>query len=148
MSPTASLPSGRGGRRHGVPTFLIVDESPTIRTLTTEILQKLGHSESSVTLAGSPADALEAFDRVRPAVVFAELDFDGADGLAAALEMLARDPHVKLVIFTAEGRDAPRVRRAVRAGAFAVVEKPLRHDKLRAVMADLQMEEGGIERLR
>lgn len=128
---------------------LIMDEALPVRNALAEILQKLGVAEHDVELTSTAEEALAAFRRETPHVVFAELiGIHPEDGLEVIHEMLDRAPRAKIVLVTAEPRDSAEVRAAVRAGVFAVVEKPLRHEKIRQVMQELMAEEGGIERLR
>lgn len=129
--------------------ILVVDEALPIRRALVEILHKLGVTDADIEQATSPEEALEAFRRETPHVVFSEfIGVHAEDGLEVIHEMLDRAPEAKIVLVTAEPRDAPEVRAAVRAGVFAIVEKPLRHDKIRQVLQDLAAEEGGIERYR
>ena len=142
---------GREGRKERVRPrrVLVVDEAlPVVRAIV-EALLKTGISREDVRVAMGAQDALESFHKDPPDVVFAELV--GArpeDGLEIIHEMLESFPEVKIVLVTAEARDSAEVRAAIRAGVFAFIEKPLRHDKIRAVMQDLESEEGGIERFR
>lgn len=131
----------------GVPRVLIVDEAvPIVRALR-EILHRLGVAREDVVHASTPAEALAWFKGESPHVVFAELiGTHNEDGLEVVLEMLERAPDAKVILLTAEGRDCPEVRAALRAGIFAHLEKPLRMDKVRAVMQDVAAEEGNIER--
>lgn len=138
-----------GARAPGTTEVLIVDEALPVRRTLTDILRKLGWNETGVVHASSADEALELFRRHAPRVVFAELvGVHPEDGLEVVHEMLDRDPSVKIVLLTAEPRESAEVRAAMRAGAFALVEKPLRHEKIRQVLQDLASEEGGIERLR
>lgn len=133
----------------GVPRVLIVDEAtPVVRALR-EILHKLGLPREDVVHASTPTEALAWFKKEPPKVVFAEfIGTHNEDGLEVIHEMLERAPDAKIVLLTAEGRDCPEVRAALRAGIFAHLEKPLRYEKVRQVMQDLASEEGNIERLR
>ena len=140
-------PKGQPQSRQGV--LLVVDESIPIRRKLVEILQKLGTGATQIVEASSAAEALEAFRAHRPQVVFAELiGVHAEDGLEIVHEMLEIDPASRVVLVTAESRESPEVRAAIRAGVFAFIEKPLRYEKIRQVLADLEAEEGGIERLR
>lgn len=136
-----------GGHRHG--RVLILDEALPIRNSLAEILRKLGVPDAGVIHATNPAEALAAFLPTPPEVVFAEfVGIHAEDGLEVIHEILDRFPRVRIVLLTAEPRESPEVRAAIRAGVFAYVEKPIRHEKIRAVLQDLEAEEGGIERLR
>lgn len=129
--------------------ILVVEEAPPVVRALLEALQKAGVPREDVRIAMSAQDALDAFHKDVPDVVFAELvGTRPEDGLEVVHEMLDAQPQVKVVLVTAEARDSPEVRAAIRAGVFAFVEKPLRHDKIRQVMQDLESEEGGIERFR
>lgn len=130
-------------------TVLILDEAAPVQRLLKEILTKLGVPASDIRACGDPEEALRIFLETRPHVVFAEfIGVHPDEGLDMIHAMLDAAPEAKIILLTAETRDAPEVRAALRAGVFAHVEKPLRHDKIRAVMAELESEEGGIERFR
>lgn len=146
---------GRAGEAQRAPErqrprrVLVVDEAPPVVRALLEALQKSGVAREDVRVAAGAEEALEAFRSETPDVVFAELvGTRPEDGLEVVLEMLDRAPETKVVLVTAESREAPEVRAAIRAGAFAFIEKPLRHEKVRQVMQDLESEEGGIERFR
>ncbi len=128
---------------------LVIDEALPIRRTILDALHKLGINASEVVTVANAEDALEAFVQVKPTLVFTE--FVGEileEGRALVCEMLAIDPHVRVVLVTAEARDSPVVRAAIRCGAFAYLEKPLRHEKIRQVISEIEAETGGIERFR
>lgn len=128
---------------------LIVDESLPVRNKMVEILTKLGTPGGHILQATTAEEAMEAFRSVRPGVIFAELiGMHPEDGLEVIHEILELDPQARIVLVTAESRETPEVRAAIRAGVFAYIEKPLRHEKIRAVIQELEAEEGGIERYR
>lgn len=128
---------------------LVVDDALPIRRKLLEILHRAGLSGQQVATVETPEKAFEAFVRDHPSLVFTELVGPDVDaGLAMVLEMLQVDPQAKIVLLTAEDPESPLVRQAVRAGVFAVVRKPLRHDKIRSVLTEIENEEGGIERFR
>lgn len=128
---------------------LVVDESIPIRAKLVEVIAKLGTAGGAILQATTPDEALAAFRRHHPSIVFTELiGIHAEDGLEVIHEMLETDPRARIVLVTAEPRDSAEVRAAIRAGVFAIVEKPVRYEKIRAVLADLEAEEGGVERLR
>ncbi|MEA3202318.1 MAG: hypothetical protein QOE90_3746 [Thermoplasmata archaeon] len=130
-------------------TILLADDAAPVRRKLLDILHRQAVPASQVQATGDPDEALELFARHHPGVVFAE--FVGKrpeDGLDMVLEMLALDPQAKIVLVTSEPRDSLLVRAAIRAGVFAYIEKPLRHEKIRAVISEIESEEGGIERFR
>lgn len=71
--------------------------------------------------------------------------YEGGHKVAKA--MLARDPSIKIVVCTGNPPEDPRVRELVQAGAFAVLEKPVRLGPLRAtlrqVVEELEAAGGG-----
>lgn len=134
-------------RRQGV--VLILDESLPVRLKMVEILHKLGTADSHIVQSTTAEEALAAFREHRPMLVFAELiGVHPEDGLEVLHEMLEIEPTARIVLVTSEPRESPEVRAAIRAGVFAYVEKPLRHEKIRSILSDLEAEEGGIERFR
>ena len=133
----------------GHAQVLIVDESLPVRAKMMEILTKLGTPADQILQATTPEEALDAFRAHRPGVIFVELvGVHPEDGLEVIHEMLEIDPRARIVLVTAESRETAEVRAAIRAGVFAYVEKPLRHEKIRSIIAELEAEEGGIERYR
>lgn len=128
---------------------LVVDEALPIRRKLEEILGRAGLGSGQVRCATGAEEALEIFALEHPDLVFAELvGSDPAHGLDMVLEMLTVDPHAKIVLVTAEPADSILVRQAVRKGVFAVIPKPVRNDKIRQVLADIENEDGAIERFR
>ena len=148
--------------------FLIVEDSPTVRLTIRQALLLEGHEAARIEEAEDARRALELFDARRPDVVFLDitlpegtryppsgagfLDFlaagsriyDGGHQVARA--MLDRDPSLKIIVCTGNSRDDPRVRELIQAGAFTLLEKPLRlaqiRDALRQVRDEVQARDG------
>lgn len=129
-------------------TVLVVDEALPVRRKLLDTLHRAGVAASEVILAQSAEEALEAFATRHPSLVLCELVGAPQEGLQMVLEMLSLDPQAKVVLVTAEDPASPFVRQAVRAGVFGVVRKPLRHEAVRSVLAEIEAEETGIERFR
>jgi DNA-binding NtrC family response regulator len=127
---------------------LIVDEALPVRRKLIEILHRAGVGTHEVYTAETAEKALETFVAEHPPLVFCEFVGEASCGLEMILEMLTLAPQTKLVLVTAEDPHSTLVRQAIRAGVFSVVRKPLRHETIRAVMAEIEAEEGGIERFR
>lgn len=127
---------------------LVVDEALPIRRKLLDILHRAGVPAAEIRMAESSEDALEQFALLHPSLVFTELVGEPADGLAMVLEMLTIDPQAKIVLVTSEDPSTSVVRTAIRAGVFGLVRKPLRHDAIRSILAEIEAEEGGIERFR
>lgn len=127
---------------------LVVDEALPVRRKLLEILHRAGLAASEVRMAEDAERAMGVFAKEHPTLVFCELVGAPEKGLEMVLEMLQMDPHAKIVLVTAEDVNGAVVRQAIRAGAFGVVKKPLRHEAIRQILAEIEAEEGGIERYR
>ena len=141
---------------------LIVEDSPTVRLTIRQALTLEGLPADQVWEAESARQAMQFFEQHRPDVVFLDitlpvgtgspptgagfLDFlapgsrvyDGGHQVARA--MLARDPRLRIVICTGNRPDDPRVRELIRAGAFALIEKPVRLAPVREMLRELRAE--------
>lgn len=131
-----------------VRKVLVVDEALPVRRKLLDILHRAGVPASEVHMATSSDEALEIFALQNPTLVLCELVGDPTRGLGMILEMLSIDPHAKVVLVTAEDASSAPVRQAIRAGVFGVLQKPLRHEMVRNLLAEIDSEEGGIERFR
>lgn len=104
---------------------LIVEDSPTVRVL----LEHVVSGDPRFELAGSVASAeemLAVLDAAAPDVISMDVRLPGMNGLDATLEVMRRRPTPIVVV--AADVDAPDLRiemNALRAGALAVVEKPV-----------------------
>jgi CheY-like chemotaxis protein len=142
-------------------TYLVVDDSPTIRQLIVQALRKEQIPEARITEADSATKAIDAFDRVRPDVVFLDVSLTGGDGVAkgayldllhgasiqpesgndVARHMLSQNPAVRIVVCTGNTPDDPRVRELIRGGAFQVLHKPVHFAQIREVLRQLNDED-------
>jgi two-component system, NtrC family, response regulator len=116
------------------PKLLIVDDDDEIRTQMRWALA----TEYSVTLAGDRAAAIEQFRSTRPNVVLLDLGLPPhpgtpEEGLAALSEILAIDRLTKVVIVSGQGEKGPALR-AVGAGAYDFVGKPVEMDELKLLL--------------
>jgi two-component system chemotaxis response regulator CheB len=104
---------------------LIVEDSPTVRVL----LEHVVSGDPRFELAGSVASAeemLAVLDAAAPDVISMDVRLPGMNGLDATLEVMRRRPTPIVVV--AADVDAPDLgieMNALRAGALAVVEKPV-----------------------
>ena len=102
--------------------LLIVDDSPLMRRLLTDLFAEAGDFE--VHVARSGAEALEALTEVAPDVITLDIHMPGMDGLACLDQiMLARPcPVVMVSALTAEGAD--ETLEALALGAVDFIAKP------------------------
>ena len=73
--------------------------------------------------------ALEAYRTHRPSVVLLDLQIPGLDGLATTAALRARDPHARVLIFSAYARD-DEIQAAFDAGARGYLQKSASRDEL------------------
>jgi two-component system NtrC family response regulator len=128
------------------PTLLIVDDDEDIRTQMKWALA----SEYEVVMAEDRVGAVAAFTTSRPSVTLLDLGLpprpnDPEEGLATLSSLLASDPLAKVIIVSGQG-DKQNALRAVGAGAYDFLCKPVEMDELtlllqRAVyVAELEQE--------
>lgn len=130
-----------------MPRFLVVDDSRTVRLAVGDALRTIS-AASDVVEAADGAAAVARFEAERAKgapfdVVFLDMMMPGApNGLGVLTQILDVEPATRVAIVTALPSDHPDVLQARALGAFAVVEKPVRLDSIRAVV-DLLAREGG-----
>src|SRR5579862_2924192 len=109
---------------------LIVEDEENARRGYEALLRKWGLDVLGV---GSAEEALAQFSEYRPAVLIADVELPGMDGLAL-LSQLADELHnVPAIIITGKGSEERAVA-AIEAGAFWYIEKPLKGSILRAIL--------------
>jgi two-component system NtrC family response regulator len=116
------------------PTLLIVDDDDDIRTQMKWALA----SDYDVLMAADRSGAVAAFSANRPAVTLLDLGLpprpnDPDEGLAALAALLAIDPLAKVLIVSGQG-DKQNALRAVGAGAYDFLCKPVDMDELRLLL--------------
>lgn len=126
---------------------LIVDDAPAIRESLLMVLKALGVPEDVILLAGDAAEAMRLFHRDEPDLVFMDILMPRGNGDRAALQMLAVKPSIKVVVVTGLDRGDARVRSLVSAGAYEVLEKPVRFEKIRDVLHLINAEASGLHRV-
>lgn len=112
-----------------MPTVLLVEDDPTIRSALVRSLSKAGHVVRAV---GTALDALREVTSARPDVVILDLglpDLDGAD----ALRMLRGVCDVPVVVATARDNEREIVR-LLNSGADDYLVKPFSFEHLTARM--------------
>jgi two-component system NtrC family response regulator len=143
--------------------FLIVEDSPVVRLAIRQALRNGAVPEHAIFEASTASEAIDLFDKERPSVVFTDISLplgkptsrsasDGFfsflasapspldGGMEASRYILTRDPSVHLIVCTGNPPDDPRVRELIKAGAFHVLEKPLRAAEVRTVLERLRAE--------
>ena len=112
-------------------TILVVDDEPTIRIYLKMALSLEGYD---VIVASDGADALIQASKQRIHVVFLDNDMPGLSGLDV-LPILHRDyPDVAIIMASAEAGTGIATR-AMQAGAFDCIRKPIDLDDLLEITA-------------
>ena len=112
-------------------TVLIVDDE---RTLGRAIKAFLDASGYEAELVQSAEQALELLERLRPDVVFTDVQLPGLNGIELLRRIREFDPAIAVVVMTAFGTIEGAVE-AVKLGAFDYVKKPLDLEELK-LLAD------------
>jgi CheY-like chemotaxis protein len=100
------------------PAILVVDDDPSIRTTVSEILAMEGYP---VETAADGAEALQAVERVQPALVLLDMRMPVMDGWGFARALRDRGLHLPILVMTA----AQNARRwAEEIGADGYLAKP------------------------
>lgn len=111
-------------------SILIVEDDPPLRLILEEVLRKRGYETASV---GSAAAALAHFERATFDILITDLMLQPMDGLALMEAMNAQGFEGPVIFITAND-DVQTALRALRAGAFDYVVKPLRIPELLATV--------------
>lgn len=125
---------GRESRFDGLSVLAVEDNSDE-REMLVYLLEREG---ARVTAAESVAEALDAYERVRPDVVICDLHLgkDTPDGFAFVEALRRRSPRAPVVALT--GYTGLHLRGEVRSAGFdAYCEKPFRPEDLVETVAEL-----------
>lgn len=116
---------------------VVVDDSPTVRSLVRRLLQHDPH----LRVVGEAADGargVELVTALQPDVVIMDIEMPVLDGLAAIEQIAARRPTPILVLTAREPHDpAARAFEATRCGAVEVLPKPPAPEGWRQLEQDL-----------
>lgn len=108
------------------PSILIVDDEPNILQSLSGILADDGFD---VLTASNGYEALKTIDQESPDLVLLDIWMPGIDGIETLKEIKKSNPVVQVIIITGHGNIETAVK-AVKLGAFDMIEKPLSVDKL------------------
>lgn len=129
-------------------TYLIVDDSPTIRMTLERILRAVDTDSPTILEASSAAKAIQVFDENDIDLVFLDIHLGDAHGNDVLRDMLRRNPETKIVIVSMLPRHDPLVGDAIGQGALAFIEKPLRREQVATVMHEIEREFRPTRRIR
>jgi two-component system chemotaxis response regulator CheB len=104
---------------------LIVEDSLVVRQLLQHIISSDPRLEVAAAV-GSAEEALASLERLSPDVISMDVRLPGMNGLQATQQIMARKPTpVVIVSASIEAEDLKISLNALRAGALAVIEKPV-----------------------
>ncbi|MFO1533387.1 MAG: response regulator [Thermoplasmatota archaeon] len=126
--------------------ILVVDDAPAVLEALTTVLNRLGTYGKTVT-ASDPRTALEIFHAKQPRVVLIDVDLAGESGDQAAIQILHDSPSTKVIVMTGLDPGDARVRAVVSAGAYALLQKPIRLARLQEVLDLIESEDKGLRRV-
>ncbi len=110
-----------------MPKILVVDDAPMVEGFMQEAMRTAGHQVAGVARTGR--QAVELYGKLKPDLVTMDLNMPELNGMDALKEIVSQDPLAKVIIITA--MDQPLIREdLMRAGAKAVLGKPIRLEKL------------------
>ncbi|HVO29258.1 MAG TPA: sigma-54 dependent transcriptional regulator, partial [bacterium] len=108
------------------PKILVVDDEAPQREIISAILSGDGWE---VATAASAREALTAVEPSAPDVILTDLRMAGKDGLDLLADLRKQAPQIPVVLMTAHGTVETAVK-AMKAGAFDYLTKPLGRDEL------------------
>jgi DNA-binding NtrC family response regulator len=132
-----------------VRTYLVVDDSKTIRLSVVKALQNQDRS-GTILEAASEREAIARFME-NPAVDIVFLDMvleNQGTAIDTARAMLAARPETRIVLVTGLAREHPDVVAAISAGAFHYLRKPIRESDVKTTLVDIESEQGNVGRIR
>ncbi|NVB85727.1 MAG: response regulator [Kofleriaceae bacterium] len=119
-------------------TVLVVDDDLQLRRFLRTTLAGHGHA---VVEAGSIAEAIDAIDRARPAVILLDLGLPDGDGITL-LRRILPDERPPVIVLSARGQEGDKVT-ALDAGAEDYLTKPFGASELMARIRVVLRRTGG-----
>lgn len=117
-------------------TFLVVDDSPTMRQLISFSLKRF--KGCKIVEAVDGVDALKKLQETKVDMILADINMPVMDGLKL-VSLVRQNPkikHLPVVIITTEGADEDR-QRGLALGANAYIAKPIQSAQLLKVISEL-----------
>ncbi|MFH2047480.1 MAG: sigma-54 dependent transcriptional regulator [Pseudomonadota bacterium] len=108
------------------PSILIVDDNPSILQSLKGLLADEGFE---VMLASNGYEGLKIIDKESPDLVLLDIWMPGIDGIETLKQIKKDNPHIQVIIITGHGNIETAVK-AIKLGAYDLIEKPLSIDKI------------------
>ena len=113
-------------------TVLIIDDSPTFRTMVSFALKKIAHFGNEIQ-AGDGLEALDALAKNSVDLMICDVNMPNMNGLEFLKMVKGDEKHkrIPVIMLTTEGKDEDR-ERALKLGADAYLNKPFKPNALKA----------------
>lgn len=111
-------------------TILLIDDDDFIRKVLASVLEKAGYT---VIDARDGENGLRLVDVKQPDVVITDYRMPGISGLEVLTELVRKQPGLPVVMLTAFG-DVSLTIKAIQAGAYDFIEKPIKNRELLEVI--------------
>jgi len=118
---------------------LVVDDEAQVRAVVARLLAHFGHE---VRQASDGAEAIRLLEERPPDVVITDIMMPGMDGIELLAEIRSRKPEVEVIVMTAFS-DIDTAVRAMKAGAYDFLSKPLGEQQLRNTIDTVGMKKSG-----
>lgn len=127
--------------------ILIIDDAPAVVSSMKMALGALGITEGQITVGHSAEEAWQLIAADPPDLIFLDVGLGDGQGDELAKAWLKEEPTRRIVMITGLDLGDPRVREAVSAGVYDVIQKPIRFQRIRQVMDLIASETQGLRRL-
>jgi CheY-like chemotaxis protein len=142
--------------------ILVVEDSPSARKLIQELLLRLGASLPDLRLAATVPEALQLFASWEPQIAIVDLQLRGSSapgnapsapgpnvptgGAELALELLHRNPGLKVIICSASEPEDTALKPLLQKGRILSMMKPVLASKLAEVLSRATQPESTVPR--
>ena len=119
----------------GMPTILVVDDEEMVRSIATQMLEKLGYN---VVAVSSGTEAIECFESDPESIDLVILDMimPGMNGSRVFDELKKLDSETKFVLSSGYSRDS-QANEIMNRGCDAFIQKPFRLQELSQLIESL-----------
>jgi two-component system response regulator YesN len=120
-------------------SILIVDDMPAIRAALARILTEHQMDFDPILEAATGEEAVQLALQYQPDIVLMDIKMPALNGLQATARIRKQLPNIKIIMLTAYN-EFSYVQKALKLGARDYLLKPVRPDKLAALLEDVQEE--------
>ena len=115
-------------------TVLVIDDAAFMRLMLKDILVEAGHRVIGEGENGN--EAVELYAKLKPDLVTLDVVMPNKTGLAAAEEILARDPRARIIMVSSVGQEEI-ARQALKMGVKAYLLKPFQPNEVKARVTEI-----------